>query len=269
MKDQSACDHPTTKCISSGFSEVPALNMQLGGSFLTRDTWGLTSNQHTLSKNIWLEFMLGRHLYQEPGMHHLLIFPALVILVFATSFAQATDIIPTQAQTKLLRGVSSQKNGIRYVQGSKGHEPDDTHGPMTYYSVPFRGGTFSLAWKVGAEQTVVLVFDNKPNGKATHALKVFINGAPGKIDHSDSLTLITYDDSTTQKKKAKITRHKYHVDAGQWHTANVTFSSNKATVTIDGKTFTTTSERLRDPIEKCGIMHQVGTLQTKNIKITQ
>ena len=98
---------------------------------------------------------------------------------------------------------------------------------------------------------------------------MFINGALGKIDHSDSLTLITYDDSTTQKKKAKLIRHKYHVDAGQWHTASVTFSSNEATVTIDEKTFTTTSERFRDPIEKCGAMHQAGTLETKNIKITQ
>ncbi|MGI9468329.1 MAG: hypothetical protein ACR2OA_14510 [Rubripirellula sp.] len=229
----------------------------------------MRSTNFILPKNIWLEFMLGRHIHQESGIHYLLTFHALVILVFATSFAHATDIIPTQAQTKLLRGVSSQKNGIRYVQGSKGHAPDDTHGPMTYYAVPFRGGTFSLAWKVDAEQTVVLVFDSKPNGKATHALKVFINGAPGKIDHSDSLTLITYDDSTTQKKKAKITRHKYHVDAGQWHTASVTFSSNEATVTIDGKTFTSTSERFRDPIETCGVMHQVGTLETKNIKITQ
>jgi len=229
----------------------------------------MRSTNFILPKNIWLEFMLGRHIHQESGIHYLLTFHALVILVFATSFAHATDIIPTQAQTKLLRGVSSQKNGIRYVQGSKGHAPDDTHGPMTYYAVPFRGGTFSLAWKVDAEQTVVLVFDSKPNGKATHALKVFINGSPGKIDHSDSLTLITYDDSTTQKKKAKITRHKYHVDAGQWHTASVTFSSNEATVTIDGKTFTSTSERFRDPIETCGVMHQVGTLETKNIKITQ
>ena len=145
MKDQSACDHPTTKCISSGFSELPALNMQLGGSFLKRDTWGLTSNQPTLSQNIWLEFMLGRHLHQEPGMHHLLTFPALVVLVFATSFAEATDIIPTEAQTKVLRGVASQQNGIWHVQGSKGNDPEDKHGPMTYYSVPFRGGTFSLA----------------------------------------------------------------------------------------------------------------------------
>lgn len=224
---------------------------------------------HHAPENIWLGGLKGGQIHQETNLRSFVTFPALVILVFATSFAEATDIIPTEAQTKVLRGVASQQNGIRHVQGSKGNAPDDKHGPMTYYSVPFRGGTFSLAWKVDAEQTVVLVFDSKPNGKATHALKVFINGAPGKIDHSDSLTLITYDGSTTQKKKAKITRHKYHVDAGQWHTASVTFSSNEATVTIDGKTFTTTSERFRDPIEKCGVMHQVGTLQTKNIKITQ
>lgn len=78
-------------------------------------------------------------------MHHLLTFSALVVLVFATSFAEATDIIPTEAQTKVLRGVASQQNGIWYIQGSKGNDPEDKHGPMIYYSVPFRGGTFSLA----------------------------------------------------------------------------------------------------------------------------
>ena len=80
-------------------------------------------------------------------MRSFVTFPALVVLVFATSFAEATDIIPTEAQTKLLKGVASQQNGIWYVQGSKGNEPDDKHGPMTYSSAHFRGGTFSLAGK--------------------------------------------------------------------------------------------------------------------------
>jgi len=196
------------------------------------------------------------------------IFPIILVSWFATSIAHATDIIPTEAQTKLLRGVASQKNGSRLVQASARNDPDDTHGPMTYYCVPFRGGTFSLAWKVDTEQTVVLVFDGKTNGKATHALKVFVNGAPGKRDRSDSLSLITYDGSSKQKKKAKITSHEYHADPGQWHTASVTFSGDKATVTIDDQIFTTTSERFRDTIEKCGVMHRTGILQTKNTRIT-
>ena len=145
----------------------------------------------------------------------------------------------------------------------------DGHGPITYYAVPFRGGTFSVTWKVGTEQPSVLVFDGKPNRKATHAMKVFVNGAPGKSDNIDRLTLITYDGSTKQKKKANITKNKHHSDAGQWHTTSVTFKGNKATVVLGNKTFTATSERFLDPIEKCGMMHLAGTLQTKDEKIQE
>lgn len=204
-------------------------------------------------------------------MHYSTILVGFVISmsITAVSLTHATDIIPAESQTKLLRGVASHHHGIRYVEAAQDNQADDKHGPITYYSVPFHEGTFSLKWKVEIEQTVVFVFDSKNNGKATHVLKVFVNGGVGKGNHSKSLTLVTYDGSTTQKKKAKITKHDYHVDAGQWHTASVAFNGNKANVTINDQTFTTTSERLREPIEKCGVMHHKGILKTQTVKITQ
>ena len=45
--------------------------------------------------------------------------------------------------------------------------------------------------------------------------------------------------------------------------------SNNATITVNDHKFTTTSEHLRNPIEKLGVMHHTGVLQTQNIKITK
>ena len=49
--------------------------------------------------------------------------------------------------------------------------------------------------------------------------------------------------------------------------ASVAFKGNQATVVVDWKTFTVTSERFRAPVEKCGVGHSLDTLQTKDVKI--
>ena len=93
-----------------------------------------------------------------------------------------------------------QEGEIRVVSG----EQDSTgHGPITYYQVPFREGTFSASWKVEKEQSVAFIFDAANQGKATHLLKVIVNGGPGTKSRSDHLTLITYDGSSRAKKKAR------------------------------------------------------------------
>jgi hypothetical protein len=190
------------------------------------------------------------------------ILPALCFL--SAGFAQAEEIIPDTGQTTLLRGTARVSDGIRAVTG----ETDATgHGPITYYNVPFDEGTFSLSWKVEKEQSVAFVFDGKRNGKATHVLKVYVNGGPSKRSNENTLTLVTYDGSTRQKKKAKVVTHRHHADAGQWHEISVTFIGNQATVVVDRKIFTVTSERLRESIEKCSIGHSLETLQTKGLKI--
>ena len=193
------------------------------------------------------------------------ILPALCFLsAVSAGFAQAEEIIPDTDQTTLLRGTARVSDGIRAVTG----ETDATgHGPITYYNVPFDEGTFSLSWKVEKEQSVAFVFDGKRNGKATHVLKVYVNGGPSKRSNENTLTLVTYDGSTRQKKKAKVVRHKHHADAGQWHEISVAFKGNQATVVVDWKTFTVTSERFRAPVEKCGVGHSLDTLQTKDVKI--
>jgi len=180
------------------------------------------------------------------------------------SAMQAEDIIPGAEQTTLLRGTAEVNDGIRSVTG----ETDATgHGPITYYNVPFDEGTFSLSWTVKKEQSVAFVFDGKRNGKATHVLKVYVNGGPSRRCNENTLTLVTYDGSTRQKKKAKVVTHKHHADAGKWHEISVTFKGNQATIVADRKTFMVTSARLRESIEKCGIGHSLGTLQTKDVKI--
>jgi hypothetical protein len=109
--------------------------------------------------------------------------------------------------------------------------------------------------------------DGKANGKATHALKVYFNGSPTKNSTEDDLTLVTYDGSTAEKKKATIERHKYHADAGKWHEVSVTFEGNDATVVVGRKTYTVTSERFLEPFEKIGVGHFSGTLETKELKL--
>jgi hypothetical protein len=186
------------------------------------------------------------------------------LCVLALQLVQAEEIIPNAGQTKLLRGTLTQEGDIRVVSGEK----DSTgHGPITYYQVPFREGTFSTFWKVEGEKSVTFVFDGAPQGKATHLLKVIVNGGPGPKSRPNHLTLITYDGSTREKKKAKVVRNKHYATPGEWHQINISISGDQATATIGGKEFKITSARFSEGIEKIGIAHSSGDLHTKQVKI--
>ena len=177
---------------------------------------------------------------------------------------QAEEIIPNAGQTKLLRGTLKQDADTRVVSG----EQDSTgHGPITYYQVPFREGTFSASWKVEGEKSVTFVFDGTPQGKATHLLKVIVNGGPGSKNRTDHLTLITYDGSTRQKKKAKVVRNNHHAAPGEWHQISVNVAGDQARVLVDGKEFSATSARFSEGIEKIGVAHSSGVLHTKQVRI--
>lgn len=64
----------------------------------------------------------------------------LILFIYAVSgVAVAEVIVPTEEQTILLRGSAEVRRGVRTVAGSV----DATgHGPITYYTVPFKRGTF-------------------------------------------------------------------------------------------------------------------------------
>lgn len=176
--------------------------------------------------------------------------------------AQAEEIIPTEDQTTLLRGTLEQSEEIRIVSG----EPDATgHGPITYYQVPFTEGTFSASWKVEVDQAVVFVFDCPTRGKASHLLKVYVNGGPGGKNRNDTLTLITYDGSDAATKKATVVREEHHAKPGEWHDLTVSFTGGTATITLDGKEFVATSARFSEGINKVGIGHFTGQLFTQDV----
>ena len=177
---------------------------------------------------------------------------------------QAEEIIPNAEQTKLLRGALKQEGDIRVVSG----EQDSTgHGPVTYYQVPFKEGTFSASWKVEGEKSVTFIFDGAPQGKATHLLKVIVNGGPGTKSRPNHLTLISYDGSTRKKKNARVVRNEHYATPGEWHQIIVSISGNQAKAIIDGKEFKITSDRFSEGIEKIGVAHSSGDLQTKQVKI--
>ena len=185
------------------------------------------------------------------------------LMILSTS---ADEIVPNAGQTILLRGTSKQEGEIRVVSG----EQDSTgHGPITYYQVPFREGTFSASWKVEKEQSVAFIFDAANQGKATHLLKVIVNGGPGTKSRSDHLTLITYDGSSRAKKKARVVRNEHHATPGEWHQISVSISGDQATVMIDGREFKTTSARFSEGIHKIGLAHSSGDLQTRLVKISK
>ena len=192
----------------------------------------------------------------------------LILLAFAfiPHLGPAAEITPNAQQTTLLRGVLKQSGKTRVVSG----QPDSTgHGPITYYQIPFREGTFAASWKVEKEQSVAFIFDAPKQGKATHLLKVFVNGGPGTKSRQNHLTLITYDGSTRKKKKAKVVRNNHHATPGEWHQISVNIAGDKATVMIDGKQFSATSARFSEGIEKIGVAHSTGDLQTKQVKISK
>ena len=99
----------------------------------------------------------------------------------------------------------TEENGVRSITGTReSFEEHNNHGPMTYYNVPFNDGAFSCSLKLEEKNYLILVFDGKGNGKATHAFKVYINGGPNRNDKADTLTLLTYDGSTKEKRKRKL-----------------------------------------------------------------
>ncbi len=178
----------------------------------------------------------------------------------------AAEIIPNTEQTQLLRGTFKQSGDTRVVSG----EQDSTgHGPITYYHVPFQEGTFSASWKVEEEQSVTFIFDATPQGKATHLLKVCVNGGPGTKSRTNHLTLITYDGSTRKKKKAKVIRNQHHATPAKWHDIRVSITGDQATILTDGKEFKITSTRFSEGIQKIGIAHSSGDLLTRQVKISK
>jgi len=95
-----------------------------------------------------------------------------------------------------------------------------------------------------------------------------VNGAPGKgKDERDVLALVTYDGSVHADKKATIVKHDHYSACNQWHEMSVTFGGDKAIVSIDEKSYAVSSERFLEPIEKCGVGHFSGSLQTRDVKI--
>ena len=191
---------------------------------------------------------------------------SLILFIYAVSgTAVAEVIVPTEEQTILLRGSAEVRQGVRAVTGSV----DATgHGPITYYTIPFQRGTFSLSWKSSNEDRVAFVFDGKANGKATHILKVYVNGSPStKKLEQDTLTLITYDGSSKETKKATIEKFGHHASGNQWHQLMATFDGSEATVVVDKKSFVVASKRFRESIEKCGVTHFSGVLETRDVQV--
>ena len=119
------------------------------------------------------------------------------------------------------------------------------------------------------EQSVAFIFDAANQGKATHLLKVIINGGPGTKSRSNHLTLITYDGSTKAKKNAKVVRNEHHATPGEWHQISVSLSGDQATVFMGGREFKTTSARFSEGINKVGVAHSTGDLQTRQVKISK
>ncbi|MCP4786344.1 MAG: hypothetical protein GY903_09875 [Fuerstiella sp.] len=67
--------------------------------------------------------------------------------------------------------------------------------------------------------------------------------------------------------KAMIAREEYVAGGGQWHQASVTFKGNQATIVVDRQSYTVTSERFVESIEKSGVGHFAGTLESRQLKI--
>jgi len=195
-----------------------------------------------------------------------------LICALPVFFADAEEVCPAGKQISMKWGRVSENDGVRKVVSTEGeYNAHKRHGPITFYDVPFTNGTFSLSWKRDLSQKINLVFETEEDGKATHLFKVFVNGTPNK-DHSktDVISLVTYESiASSKKKKATVRTEKYHAEAGEWHTASVTFDNNVATIRVDDQTYTVKDDRFRKEVIKCGVGHIWGTLETKNVVITK
>ena len=88
-------------------------------------------------------------------------------------------------------------------------------------------------------------------------------GVEGK-DERDVLALVAYDGSVHEDKKATIVECYYHSDCNQWYEMSVTFGGKQAIVCVDDVVYTVSSKRFLKPIEKCGVGHFLGALQTRD-----
>ena len=175
----------------------------------------------------------------------------MLVVCGANVLADLEAVRPSKKQTLLLRGTAEVSRGVRTAAGSV----DVTdHGPMTYYTVPLRKEVFSFSWRASDEERLGSIFDSKPNGKATHVLKVYVNGAPVKgKDERNGLDLVTYDGSVHTDKKATIMNYCHRSACNQRHEMSVTFGGDQAIVLRDEKSYTTVGEQFLESIEKCGV----------------
>jgi hypothetical protein len=205
-------------------------------------------------------------------MNHRKVFILPLLFLITLGFVSAQEIKPKDEQITIKWGNVSEEGGVRKVVSTEEeYHEHNTHGPITYYHVPFTDGTFSLSWKRDLPQKINLVFETEENGKPTHLFKVFINGRPIKDNATnDVISFVTYASIPgSRKKKATVTTEKHHAEAGEWHTTSVTFADNVATIRVDGKTFTIEDDRLRNKVMKCGVGHIWGSLETKDVTVTK
>ena len=188
----------------------------------------------------------------------------IVLGLIAASVASAELVEISDAMITQNRGKSSTKDGVRIQTG----ELDATgHGPISLYAIPFQEGLVSFSWKVDIEQKVMFLLDGKKNGKATHHLKVYFNGRPGKKSKSDQLTILTYDGSTKQKKKATLKVNEYYAKPGQWHKTSIAIKGSKATIKVNDQTYVVSSEKFLEGVQRIGIGNFTGSLYTKDMRV--
>lgn len=191
------------------------------------------------------------------------LFSVLVALSLCSVYAE--EIIPSEDQIEQHKGTSSTKDGIR----TQTQDAGSTRTIFSVYRIPFKEGSVSFTWKVEQEQTIPFLVDGKPNGKATHNLLIRFNGGHRGDDGIDRLGITTFDGSTNERKRFQADSFDHHAKPGQWHKTSITIKGNKVTVVINGKSFTATSEKLREGSNRFCIGNKIGSRHIKDLKLVK
>lgn len=136
---------------------------------------------------------------------------------------------------------------------------------MAYFNVPFKEGKISFEWKLAYEGSWCFLIDNKPNKKATHALKVITNGNK-KLSKKPGHLVMTYDGSTAKKKKAKKYNFGEAMKTQGWSTFEISIEGNRCFIQVNDQVFTVVSDKLTEPLFRFGLGNDMS-MQVRSMKM--
>lgn len=197
---------------------------------------------------------------------NVIFFAALMAVVTCESLLGADVEMLSLDLMKVMRGECVATDDVLTINTATGKKATGSHaGVMAYFKAPFNEGKISFEWKLAKQGSWCFLIDNKPNGKATHALKVITNGNK-KISKKPGHLVLTYDGSTRKKKKAKKYNFGEVIKTEAWNTFEMSIEGNRCLIKVNDQDFEVVSDKFTDPFFRFGLGNDMS-MQVRSMKV--